>query len=284
MTSQGLLCADEPAPAYSAAGPDESPILVVCEHASARLPATLKRAYPEGLMRTHYGCDIGAGALAAKVAERLSASLVLANYSRVVIDCNRRLNDPTLILQQANGELVRANCRLSAADRGARVEGLYVPFHRTVSEQVTRISAQGLVPIYIAIHSFTPRLDAGLRPWDVGIMWDTDDRIAVPLIRALRRDSTLQVGDNEPYSGRVVQDFSVDFHAERNGYACVAIEVRQDHLSDDAGIASWADRLSAALLPIVKQTSLQNVQSATPEAVSFAQELERFACVDPERS
>ena len=228
-------------------------------------------------MQTHYGCDIGAGALATQVAERLSASLVLANYSRIVIDCNRRLNDPTLILQRANGEPVSANNNLPAADHAARVEGLYVPFHATVSGQVERITGLGLIPVYIAIHSFTPQLDAGLRPWDVGIMWYTDDRIAVPLIQALRHDAALQVGDNEPYSGRVVQDFSVDFHAERNGYACVAIEVRQDHLSSDAGIASWADRLATALLPIVSQSSLQRAPIATPEAVSFAQEIEYFA-------
>jgi hypothetical protein len=48
------------------------------------------------------------------------------------------------------------------------------------------------------------------------------------------------VGDNEPYSGRAPQDFTVDNHAEAAGLPHVGIEVRQDLIDDDEGVAGIA--------------------------------------------
>lgn len=81
----------------------------------------------------------------------------------------------------------------------------------------------------------------------IGVMWDQDARIPVPLIRNLAAMDGVCVGDNEPYSGRHPHDFTIDHHAERDELPCVGIEVRQDLVSDDAGAHKWANILADAL-------------------------------------
>lgn len=240
---RSLLGEHEPPMAIHCRSDSTTPLLLVCEHAGIEVPHALAGAYPESLLKSHYGCDIGAGRLALALSQRLNAAAVLARYSRLVLDANRRLDDPTLILQMANAQPVKANTQLSAADVDARVHDLYVPFHAAVEAELQRLSGAGSPPTYIAIHSFTPRFGVTERPWHVGVMWDQDAQTAQHVIHGLRQHEGLIVGDNEPYSGRASEDFSVDYHAERNGLANVALEIRQDLLATDAQIAVWVERL-----------------------------------------
>ena len=113
------------------------------------------------------------------------------------------------------------------------------------------------------MHSFTPVFRGHERPWHVGTLWDFDPRVPVPLLDALRQHGDLCVGDNEPYSGKAMADFSVDYHAEANGYAHVAIEVRQDLLTDEDGIARWAGILGDALAPILERPELYKRRAAS---------------------
>ncbi|MFK8054141.1 MAG: N-formylglutamate amidohydrolase [Woeseiaceae bacterium] len=245
--SESLLKSDELAPAMILNPDASSPIVLVCEHASDRLPSGLDGQYPAALMATHFACDWGTRELVTELAALLDATAVVANYSRIVIDCNRRLADPTLVLSHADGVPVQPNTGLNRVDLQQRIDQLYVPFHATVSQTLMAKERQGRLPVYVAIHSFTPRFDGEKRPWDIGIMSDHDRRFADPVIAALSNESGIVVGDNKPYSGREVQDFSVDYHAERAGLANVAIEVRQDHLTDSKGVGDWSARLSRVL-------------------------------------
>ena len=98
-------------------------------------------------------------------------------------------------------------------------------------------------PALLSIHSFTPRCRGEARPWHVGILWNADPRIPVPLLAALRAEPGLVVGDNEPYSAREPAGYTVRHHAEARGLPHVAIELRQDLVATDAGAAEWAARL-----------------------------------------
>ena len=106
------------------------------------------------------------------------------------------------------------------------------------------------------MHTCTPVFDRVVRPWHIGIMWDQDPRIPMPLMENLRRMDGICIGDNEPYSGRHPHDFTVDFHAERTGLPHVGIEVRQDLVSDDQGARKWAGILAAALQPVLDDDAL----------------------------
>jgi predicted N-formylglutamate amidohydrolase len=251
-----LLRPGEPVPFRVLNEAATRPVLLVCEHASCRIPGALREGIPEALLDTHFGCDHGAGPLTELLAARLNARAVLGNYSRLVVDCNRRLDDPTLILPYADDMPIPANRDATPDDRARRVAEVFEPFHAAVSEQLESLRDGDTTPVYLGIHSFTPVFRGHERPWHVGTLWDFDPRVPVPLIEALRQHDDLCVGDNEPYSGKAMADYSVDFHAEANGYAHVAIEVRQDLLTDDTGIARWAGILGDAIAPILERPDL----------------------------
>jgi predicted N-formylglutamate amidohydrolase len=180
-----------------------------------------------------------------------------AGYSRLVIDCNRRLDDPTSIVEVSDGDRVPGNLGLSPAQRAQRAREIFAPYHAAVATALEQAGgATGVAPALVAIHSFTEVFGGRARPWHCGILWDRDPRLAVPLLAALRAEPGLVVGDNEPYSGRHPADYTVDTHGERHGRPHVCIEVRQDLLATPAGIAQWAGRLSRILAPRLADPAL----------------------------
>jgi predicted N-formylglutamate amidohydrolase len=225
-----------------------SRILLVCDHASAAVPAALSQLglSSEALAR-HIGWDIGAAALTRALAERLDARAILAGYSRLVVDCNRHPDDPSSMLALSDGERVPGNEHVEAAERAARLAECFDPYHAAISAALAALQALGAAPMLVAIHSFTPALAGRARPWHVGILWDRDPRLAAPLLAALRTRPGLVVGDNEPYSGRHPADYTVHRHGAASAYPHVCIEVRQDQIDTDAGVERWAGLLATEL-------------------------------------
>lgn len=237
-----LLTSSEPEPFRVLNGRSTLPLLLLCDHASRRIPASLgDLGLDPAALRCHLAWDIGAGALTQMLAERLGATAVLCNYSRLVVDCNRELLDPQAFLEYGDGVVISGNRGLDDAQREARVSAIFRPYHAEISNQIYRLREHGSAPpAILAIHSFTPVLNGVSRSWQIGILWDKDARVADMLIRGLREDG-FNVGDNEPYSGRAPQDFTIDHHAESAGLPHVGIEVRQDLIDDDAGVREIAD-------------------------------------------
>jgi predicted N-formylglutamate amidohydrolase len=257
-TSEQFLSTDEPGPFQVINPLTELPILLVCDHASCRFPKMLgDMGLDPFARRCHLAIDIGAGALTERLAASLRVTAVLAQYSRLVVDCNRQLMDPGAFLQFGDGVLVPGNRNLSQSDKDLRAENLYWPYHNAVEQQVQRLRNAGPLPAFIAVHSFTPVMDGRARPWQMGVLWDTDTRLRDIFIEDFAAAGYV-VGDNEPYSGKALQDFTIDHHAEEIGLPHVGIEIRQDLIDNEAGveeianvmhtiIASIADRLSGGL-------------------------------------
>jgi predicted N-formylglutamate amidohydrolase len=248
-----LLAADEPpAVARLPAAHPGAPALLACDHASPRVPRSLAGlGLPALELHRHIGWDIGAADLTVALAGALGWPAVLAGYSRLVVDCNRHLADPAAYPVASDGTPVPGNAALGPADRAVRADALYWPYHTAVEARLTALAAGRGAPALVAVHSFTPVLAGRRRAVEVGVLWDTDDRIAAPLLAALRRIPGLVVGDNQPYSGRSPVGFTVGYHAGRRGLPHVAIEVRQDLLADPAGVTRWARLLAAALESIL---------------------------------
>jgi predicted N-formylglutamate amidohydrolase len=255
--SAGLLAPDEPAPFDLMAVAPRRPALLVCDHAAARIPSALGTlGLPPAKLADHIALDIGAAALTEQLVTRLQIPAVRAAYSRLVVDCNRRLDDPSAFPVSSDGVRVPGNAGIEHSERERRAETLYWPYHHAVRDQLAGLEAHAPAPALIAIHSFTPSMDGRSRPWQVGILWDLDPRLPVPLMARLQQVPGLAVGDNEPYSGKHPADFTVDHHAEAEGLPYVSIEVRQDLITTDEGVAHWADVLAEALLPILDDRSL----------------------------
>lgn len=257
-----LLKAGEPPP-FEVLNPDATrPLLLLCDHASRRIPRALGSLGLDAADRhRHIAWDIGAAAVTRHLAARLNACAILAQYSRLVIDLNRPPGAPDSIPPVSDGTPVPGNRDLAEADEEARVTALFQPYHAEITARLRHLwRVSGQAPALFSIHSFTPTMRSGgqPRPWHVGVLWDSDGRLAVPLMDGLRADGDISVGDNEPYSGWVV-GYSVGAHAGSAGLSRAAVEIRQDLIGTDAGAAAWAARLASVLTPILADPALYAV-------------------------
>jgi predicted N-formylglutamate amidohydrolase len=227
------------------------PLLLICDHASNTIPPALEGlGLPPGELARHIAWDIGAAQLTRLLAFRLGACAVLSKVSRLVIDCNRPLGHPSSICSESDGTGVPGNRQLSEAAAAARADAYFRPYHNAVSRELERLERRGKCTVVVAIHSFTPVMRGCRRPWEVGILWNADGRLAEPLMTRLRAAGGLTVGDNEPYSGRFL-NYSTDRHGGAHGRPHVSVEVRQDQLADEGGIRRWAALLADCLVPVL---------------------------------
>jgi predicted N-formylglutamate amidohydrolase len=252
-----LLSASEPWPFYVLNPLAELPILLVCDHASCRIPNALgDMGLDPFARRCHLAIDIGAGKLTEQLAASLGVTAVVAQYSRLVVDCNRELMDPGAFLEYGDGILVTGNRNLAQADKDARADAIYWPYHNAIDKQVQRLRALGPPPAFISIHSFTPVLNGISRAVEMGVLWDKDASLSDIFIEEFRAAGFL-TGDNVPYSGRAPQDFTIDHHAEEIGLPHVGIEVRQDQIDDIAGVNEIAAVMHGIVASIPKRIGLQ---------------------------
>jgi predicted N-formylglutamate amidohydrolase len=231
---------DRPFRLVNESGP--SPIVIICDHASNRVPAEYDGL---GLHRTlferHIAWDIGAAAISEQLAERFRAPAILAGASRLFIDCNRQFADPSLIPAASHGTEVPGNRSLSQAEREKRWHTWHQSYHQAIRDLIDRKLKAGQEPIVLSIHSMTPILRGIARPWQIAVCWSEDSRLSAPMLDALRERRSITVGDNEPYKLDAREDYSVPHHAIERGLRHLQIEFRQDEVADATGQQRWAD-------------------------------------------
>ncbi len=255
-----LLGDDEPSPYRIENAAGRSRIVLTCDHASHAVPKRLGNLGVDAIhLQRHIGWDIGAAEVTVRLAKRFDALAVLSGYSRLVIDCNRTPDSATSILESSDGTRIPGNIGLAPEEASQRTSDLFVPYHRAIANALDRIRRTGATPVFVAVHSFTARMNGGpARPWHFGVLWDEDPRVAVPLIEALRRNDDVLVGDNQPYSGRDHFDFSQDFHASSRGIPSALVEIRENLIRDEEGIAIYADMLGDALESVLTRLPRMN--------------------------
>jgi predicted N-formylglutamate amidohydrolase len=234
-------------------------LLLVCDHASRAVPQALNNlGLSDDTFDHHVAYDIGAAGVTKGLSERLDAQAVLAGYSRLVIDVNRPPGHPDSIMPENDHIEIPANKNMSDDDRRQRVREVFEPYHDAVNRALARLWDRGPAPAIFSIHSFSPRFGDKPRPWDIGVLWNRDPRIAIPLMEHLEKFD-LRVGDNEPYSGHDLA-YTIDMHGSAAGIANCAIEINQDQLTDQSGILKWIDILSECVLPILDIPGLHRIE------------------------
>jgi predicted N-formylglutamate amidohydrolase len=227
-----------------------APILLVCDHATNIVPLSVgggSLGLPEAEMARHIAYDVGARGVTLALAELLDAPAVLSCFSRLVIDPNRGEDDPTLVMRLYDGTIVPANRHITPEEVRLRLVVWHRPYHDAIDARIDAMIAGGRTPRLVAIHSYTPRLKGRpLRPWQVGVLWHHDGRLALPLLERLRADAGLCVGDNQPYSGQLEGD-TLSRHGTGRGLPHVLIELRHDGIETPAGQRLWAERLAPML-------------------------------------
>ncbi|MEQ1618210.1 MAG: N-formylglutamate amidohydrolase [Terricaulis sp.] len=234
-----------------------APLLLTCEHASNFMPPEFAGlGLSQAALADHVAWDIGAYALARRMAKILDAALVAAPASRLLIDPNRDLAAPDLIPEAAEGALIPGNRALSAEQRAARVTAFHTPYHQAIEAHLRR---NPQVEALIAVHSFTPVLSAKARPWHAGILHAEDARLADVAIEALARDASLVIGRNEPYAPTHGVYYCMNRHG--GGRATMMIEVRNDLIQDEIGQARWARLLAEAVNAAMQALGVKQKQS-----------------------
>jgi len=260
MTAAPLLGPGDPPPFELHNEGGGRPCLLICDHASAVIPKILDDlGLDAGQRRRHIAWDIGIAEVTRRLANLLDAPAVLSGYSLLVIDCNRHLEDPSSIAQESDDVPVPGNRRLDAAARAARAEACFWPYHHAITGQIRRMREASRPPALISLHSFTPVMQGFERPWHIGVLWNNDGRLAIPLLAGLGRDPAICVGDNKPYDGRVGRGYGVAMHGEREALAHVLLELRQDLIDTHHGAEAWANRLAPLFEEILAQPDLHGM-------------------------
>ncbi|NUQ77493.1 MAG: N-formylglutamate amidohydrolase [Polyangiaceae bacterium] len=246
-----LLQPDEP-PAVTVVRPEgRARVVLICDHASNLLPRALgDLGLPNSRLREHIAWDIGAAIVARRMSERLDAPLILSGYSRLAIDCNRPLGVESSMPERTCGIVVPGNAGLSPEASDARINELFRPYHRAIEAILSAREEAKIQTAIVSVHSFTPEPLRGPRPWDVGVLYGQDPRLADLFMEALRREPGLIVGDNQPYQVGKSTDYGIPVYAERAGRLGVLIEIRQDHVAAEDDAVRWGDRLADAFLSI----------------------------------
>jgi predicted N-formylglutamate amidohydrolase len=246
-----LLESNDVPPVFEQNAAGRSPFLFTADHYGRLIPKTLgDLGLPADELRRHIAWDIGIAGVAEMLAQQLDAQLVAQRYSRLVIDCNRPPTAASSIPRLSEATMIPGNEALSREAAETRRREIFDPYHQRIKEIIDQRLREGKPTILVALHSFTPVYAGVRRPWHIGTLYHRDTTLPPLLLKALRAEADLVVGDNEPYAVSDETDYGIPVHGEARGLINTGIEIRQDLIEDQAGQQQWAERLARILAGI----------------------------------
>lgn len=249
-----MLLSSEEARVFEIINPEgKSDFLLVCDHASNRVPKSLNNlGLTDDQLNDHIAWDPGAAIVARKLSQLLDATLVVSGYSRLVIDCNRALISPQLIAQVSDGIKVPANQNLTDTERQQRIDTFFKPYHHAINSVLEQ--RKGRDTILLSIHSFSPALAEPdkntARPWHIGLSFKEKAKLTDHLYAGLIKDKQLCVGYHLPYAVDEEFDYTLIEHGFKRNLEHGMIEVRQDQLVSEEAADQWAQKIYIALIEI----------------------------------
>lgn len=233
----------------------DGPIVIICEHASRHIPEVYAGLGATEEARTgHTAWDPGARGLALGLAERLDASMVAATVSRLVYDCNRPPDAPSAMPTSSEVHAIPGNQGLDSAEKSARTSAIYAPFHQAVADVLCARTA----PVIVTIHSFTPVYHGRFRPLDLGVLHDTDSRLADAMLAQPSGEKTIE--RNAPYGAADGVTHTLQRHALAAKIPNVMLELRNDLIASPAQQDDWAAFLASRIT-----TALAQLEARCPQ-------------------
>jgi predicted N-formylglutamate amidohydrolase len=243
-----LLESDEVPPVFELNAAGRSPFLFTCDHYGRLLPRTLgDLGLPEQELTRHIAWDIGIAGVAETLSGLLDAQLVAQRYSRLAIDCNRPPQAASSIPRLSEATMIPGNEALSREVAEMRRREIFDPYHRRITEIIDQRLRERRPTVLVSLHSFTPVYAGVARPWHIGTLYHRDTTLPPRLLKALRAEADLVVGDNEPYAVSDETDYTIPVHGEARKLINTGIEIRQDLIADHTGQQQWAERLARVL-------------------------------------
>jgi predicted N-formylglutamate amidohydrolase len=222
-----------------------SPFLLTSDHYGRIVPRALgDLGVTEAELTRHIAWDIGIAGVADRLAKMLDAHLIAQRYSRLVLDCNRPPAAVSSIPVISEATAIPRNEGISEGERAARHREIFEPYHHRIDAAIDRRLHDKRPTVLVSLHSFTPVYAGVARPWHIGALYNRDTVLPHLLLRHLRSQSDLVVGDNEPYAVSDLTDYTIPVHGEARGLVNTGIEIRQDLIADQSGQQQWAERLA----------------------------------------
>ncbi|WP_420407948.1 N-formylglutamate amidohydrolase [Hoeflea sp.] len=236
--------------AFSITRPDgESGIVLVCEHASNRMPRSIgDLGLDEAALQSHIAWDIGAAGVAEILSDTLDAVLVRQCFSRLVYDCNRPPEAPDAFPEKSEVFTVPGNAGLSEADRARRTDELYHPFHDAIDQVIDKHVAAGRDVVLVTVHSFTPVYFGSRRDGELGILHDADRRLADAMLEAAGEAELAGVRRNYPYGPEDGVTHTLKRHGLARGIPNVMLEIRNDLISGELEQSEWGVRIAGLIM------------------------------------
>jgi predicted N-formylglutamate amidohydrolase len=254
-----LLGSQDVPPVHEDNAAGRSPFLLACDHYGRTIPRALRDlGLSASELTRHIAWDPGIAGVADALSKDLDAHLIAQRYSRLVIDCNRPPHAPGSIPRISEATAIPGNEGLAHGAAEARRKAIFDPYHRRIAEVINRRLREGVPTVLVSLHSFTPVYGGIARPWHIGTLYHRDTRLPPLLLKLLRAEADLVVGDNEPYAVDDETDYTIPVHGEARGLMNTGIEIRQDLIADQAGQRQWADRLARVFREI--ETTLRAQQ------------------------
>lgn len=249
-----LLTVGEPAAATLSNLEAGSPFIVLCDHASNRIPAKLAHLGLDAKqLHSHIAWDAGALAVAEVLSRRLDATLIQSNYSRLVIDCNRSVTSEESILTISDGVVIPGNLQIGENERTARQREIFHPYHHAIDTLLAQRANQS--PLLLSIHSFNPEIQGRHRPWEIGVCYGDDRRLADMFLEILSGCTSARIGDNEPFDVDPAIDYTLPQHANKRALRHVMLELRRDCVESPQQVVAWAGCIASACLDIERRLS-----------------------------
>lgn len=224
-------------------------VVLACEHASNAVPPELNDlGLSAGVLQSHIAWDIGALAVAEAMSARLDAPLIAHRVSRLVHDCNRYPTAKDAIPQVSEYQAIPGNMGLNPAERRERVARYYAPFFEALNtcleQRVGARTAGQPLPVLVTVHSFAPVYKGKERTVEIGILHDSDARLANEILKCADEDGKFTVQRNTPYGPEDGVTLTLDRHATQHRLLNVMIEIRNDLIEDAASQQAMAVVLS----------------------------------------
>jgi predicted N-formylglutamate amidohydrolase len=240
-----LLGGEDVPPVFEDNIAGRSPFLLTCDHYGRLIPRMLgDLGVPESELSRHIAWDIGIAGVAEALSRHLGAHLIAQRYSRLVIDCNRPPATASSIPRISEATVIGGNEGIARGAAELRREAIFDPYHRRIADVIEQRLSDGVPTVLVSLHSFTPVYAGVERPWHIGTLYHRDTRLPALLLKLLRAEADLVVGDNEPYAVSDETDYTIPVHGEARGLMNTGIEIRQDLIADQAGQKQWAERLA----------------------------------------
>jgi predicted N-formylglutamate amidohydrolase len=243
-----LLGRNEVAPVHELQDTGRSPFLFTCDHYGRLIPRSLgDLGLPEEELTRHIAWDIGIAGVAEALSQQLDAHLIAQRYSRLVIDCNRPPEAASSIPIISEATIIPGNDGIAREAAALRRRLIFDTYHQRIDEVIEQRLSDNRPTVLVSLHSFTPVYAGIRRPWHIGTLYHRDTRLPPRLLKHLRAEADLVVGDNEPYAVSDLTDYTIPEHGEKRQLMNSGIEIRQDLIADPAGQQQWAERLARIL-------------------------------------